>query len=84
MENVISEVCQQVPGHVANEDAKEKVQYLRRIIAQLECDNNILNALVHLDTPPEQVVERKSAIHVVVTQLEEMDPEAKKVTEVTT
>ena len=58
---------------VADEDAKSKVQRLGMVIAQLEHDNNILNALIHLDTPPEQVADRKSAMEDVATKLEEMD-----------
>ena len=67
LENVISKVCQWVPEAVANEDAEAKVQQLGIIIVQLEHKKNTLNALVHLDTPPEQVAERKSAIEDVAT-----------------
>ena len=53
LENVISEVCQRVSKVVVNEDAESKVQQIGTIIMQLQCDNNILNALLHLDTPLE-------------------------------
>ena len=43
-----------------------------------------MNALVHPDTPPKQVVERKSAIEDVGKHLEEMEKEAKKFTDATT
>ena len=50
----------------------------------MQRDNADLNALIHPDTPPEQVVEGKSAIEDVVTQLEDMDQEEKKVTDAMT
>ena len=53
------------------------------MIGQLECDNNILNALVHPDTPSEQIAERKRTIDNLATQLEEMEQEAKKLTNAT-
>ena len=61
-------------------DAVEREKWLGAVIAQLHSDNANLQALVHPDTSLEQVSERKSTIQDVVTQLEEMGQEAKKVT----
>ena len=50
----------------------------------MQLDNVYLNALIHPDTPPKQVAERKITMEDLATQLEEMEQEAKKVTDVTT
>ena len=84
LEKVIFEVCEWVPEATKDEDIESKVQRLGMVIAQLEHDNNILNALIHLDTPPEQVADRKSTMEDMATHLEEIEQEAKKVTEATT
>ena len=65
-------------------DAVERAQQLGAIITQLQCDNLDLQALVHPDTPLEQVAEWKRAMEDLVTQLEEIEKEAKKVTKETT
>ena len=54
-ENIISEVCQRVSKVVVDEDAESKVQQLGTVIAQLERDINILNALVYPNTLPKQI-----------------------------
>ena len=63
-------------------DAFMKEKRLREIIVQLQKDKNFLNALVYLDMPPDQIVESKTAIEEVAAQLEELEWEATKVTEV--
>ena len=54
------------------------------LIAQLQRDNNILEALVHPATPPEKLAERKSVIEELAMQLDEMEQEVKKVRDATT
>ena len=83
LENVISQVYERVPEVATDEDTEAKVQRLGMIIAQLEHNNNILNALVHLETLPRKIPKRKSAIEDVVTHLEEMKQEVKKVIDAT-
>ena len=65
-------------------DAVAKTKRLREFIVQLQQDNNILNALVYQDTPPEQIAKWKGSIKEIVTQFEEMEQDAKKITEATT
>ena len=43
-----------------------------------------MNALVYSDTPPEKITEQKGSIEEIASQFEEMEQEAKNITEVTT
>ena len=61
-----------------------KAWRLGAIIAQLQRDNSILETLVHPATPLEKIAEQKSAIAYLETQLDEMEQEAKKMTDATT
>ena len=51
-------------------DAVAKEKWLGEVIAQLQQDNIILNALVYQDTPPEQFLEWKGAIEEIMGQFE--------------
>ena len=51
---------------------------------QLQQGSNIFNALVYPYTPPEQVAEWKGSIEEIVIQFEEMDQDAKNITEAMT
>ena len=64
-------------------DVVEKEKWLGEVIAQLQHEKIILNALVYPEKPPEQVVEWKGAIEEIVVQFEEMEQDAKNITEVT-
>ena len=52
MEEAITDSCQYIHESIAELDAVAKAKRLREVIAQLQQDNSILNALVYLDTPP--------------------------------
>ena len=84
LEEVVSDACQHVFESTEELDVLGKAMWLGVVIAQLKRDNVDLQALVHPDTPPEQVVKRKIVMEYLAKQLEEMDQEAKKVTETTT
>ena len=47
------------------------------MISQLQLTNILLNSLVYLDMPPEQIVEWKNMIEEFAAQLEAMEQEAK-------
>ena len=83
LETTVSDACQHIFESMEELDVVVKVAQLGVVIAQLQQDNVDLQGLVHLDTPPEQVVERKSIMEDPTTHLEEMEKEAKKVTKVT-
>ena len=65
-------------------DAVAKAKWHREVIAQLQLDNNLLNAMVYADTPPEQVTEQKSVIEEIATYFEETKQDAKNIMEATT
>ena len=61
----------------------EKVDHLGVVIAQLQRDNADLQDLIHPETPPKKVVEMKSVIEDLTTDLEDMEQEVKQVTDAT-
>ena len=77
LEQAISVACQEVLEITEDMDAEAKAQWLGAVIAQLKCDSEDLHDLVNLGTPQEQAVEQKSTAEDLVTQLEEMEQEAK-------
>ena len=66
------------------QNAKKKVQNLGDVITTFKRDIEESNALVNPGTPLEKDAEHKSAIEEFATQLEQMEKEAKLVTDVNT
>ena len=78
------DACQYIREITAELDAVVKEKQLGEVIAQLQLDKNILNALIYPDTPPEKIAKCKSSIEEIATQFEEMEQEAKNITEAMT
>ena len=83
-EKAITNSCQYIHEITTDLDAVGKAKRLGEFIAQLQLDHIILNSMVHPETPPEQVPERKSAIEEIAAQFDDMEKDAKKVMEETT
>ena len=84
LEEVVSDACQHIFESMKELDEVAKAKWLGSVILQFQQDNAYLTALLHPDTPHEQVTERKSNMEDLATQLGEMEHKAKKVTEATT
>ena len=83
VEEEIVDSCKNTGENTTKLDVVAKAKLLGEIIVQLQKDKNILNSLVYLDIPIEQIVERNTTIEEVVAQLEELEQEAKKFIEAT-
>ena len=62
LEEAFTDVCQHIFKSTMEMDVVGKEARLGAVIAKLQRDNVELHQLVHLDTPPEQVANRKSAM----------------------
>ena len=65
-------------------DTEEKVEQLGAVTEQLKRDKDNLHALMDPGTPLEEAAERETTMEDFATQLEEMEQEAKRVTDATT
>ena len=83
LEEAVADSCQHILERTTDIDVVEIPHHLETIISKLQSENNILETLVHLTIPPEKIAVRKSAIEYLATQLNEMEKEVKKVTDVT-
>ena len=84
VEQAIDEACQHIFDNTTELTAVSKAKRLGETIVKLQDTNLLLNALVHPETPPEQVAEHKNSIEEIVADFETMEQEAKTIMEAMT
>ena len=76
--------CQKVSEKTQDMDVEENTKWFGAVITNLKRDNEDIHAIVDLGTTLEEAAERKSVFEDFAMQLEEMEQEAKQVTDATT
>ena len=84
LEATVTNSCQRVLESTVELDAVAKAKKLGVVIEQQQSETSILDALIHPSTPPEHIAARKDEIEELDTQLDELEKDAKKVTDSTT
>ena len=77
---VVAYAFQHVLERTIDLDVIARAKKLGVVIAQLQRESNILDALIHPSTPLEHIAARKDEIEELFTQLDELEQDANKVT----